>query len=248
MNETIKRVNINGFRHYRVTHDDLIIGIFPSVTSILGETGDKEWLEHWENRIGKEAANRISTDATDRGTVMHRLCELYLNLPMSLSAQDRLVETLAASRLDDEIDQFDTRAKIVGGALFYNYIRANTFVDIAEVIHQEKFVWSKRAGGYAGTLDNLSKLVTGEYAIIDFKTSKKPKEDAQIEDYKMQVAAYAVAVWDRYKIKVSTCRILVSSESSADPQTFVMTPKDIKEYFEKFKLRAKNFYELHPKT
>ena len=248
MSEIIKRVNINGFRHYRVTDDDKVIGVFPSVTSILGETGDKEWLEDWKNRIGEEAANQISGDATKRGTVMHRLCEIYLNLPMSLSANERLNETLDLARLDDEVDQFDNRAMIVGGALFYNYIRANSFVDIAKVIHQEKFVWSTRAGGYAGTLDNLSKLINGEYAIIDFKTAKKPKEEVWIEDYKMQVAAYAVAVWDRFKIQVSICRILISNEATSDPQTFTMSSDDIRIYFEKFKERANKFYKIHPRN
>ncbi|MFA7156773.1 MAG: PD-(D/E)XK nuclease family protein [Bacilli bacterium] len=246
MIETINRVNINGFRHYEVKKDNEVIGVYPSVTSILGETADKEWLENWKNRVGEDVANQISKDATDRGTVMHRLCELYLNLPLSLSKEERLNETLAISRLDDEIDQFDNRAKIVGGSLFYNYIRANTFYDIAKVLYQEKFVWTKRNGGYAGTLDNLSQLITGEYAIIDFKTARKPKSEKDIEDYKLQVAAYAVAVWDRFKIKVSLCKILISSETDHTPQIYTMSSNDIAKYYKKFKLRVQKFYEMHP--
>lgn len=246
MAETIKRIVLNGFRHYEVLNGDELIGTFPSVTSILGETSDKEWLKHWENRIGKEEANLISTDATNRGTVMHRLCEIYLNLPLSLSAKDRLEETLSLSRLDDEVNQFDARSMIVGGALFYNYMRANTFVDIEKVIAQEKFVWSTRAGGFAGTLDNLSLLINGQYAIIDFKTSKRLKEDKDIEDYKLQVAAYAVAVWDRFNIKVDVCRILISCETHSEPQIFTMNSNEIGEYFMKFKKRVFQFYSMHP--
>lgn len=246
MSETIKRVVLDGFRYYQVTQDSQTIGIFPSVTSILGETGDKEWLDKWKGRIGEQKANEISSDATNRGTVMHRLCEIYLNLPMSMSAYDRVNETLSLSRLDDEIDKFDNRAKIVGGALFYNYIRAGSFNDIQKVIAQEKFIWSARNGGYAGTLDNLSQLITDDYAIIDFKTAKKPKDEKWIDDYKLQVAAYAVAVWDRLQIQVSTCRILISNEIDHKPQTFTMTPKDIRDYYIMFRKRLSTFYEMHP--
>lgn len=246
MSETIKRVSLNGFRYYQVTDGEKIIGTFPSVTSVLGETADKEWLVEWRNRIGEKEADLISTDATKRGTVMHRLCEIYLNLPLSLSAKDRLNETLSISRLDDEIDKFDNRAKIIGGALFYNYIRAGSFNDIVKVIAQEKFLWTERDGGYAGTLDNLSELQNAIYGIIDFKTAKKPKEEKYIEDYKLQVAAYAIAVWDRLQIKTTTCRILISNETTHMPQTFIMTSRDIRDYYLMFKDRLAQFYKLHP--
>ena len=41
---------------------------------------------------------------------MHRLCEIYLNLPQSMSAKDRLEDPLAWARIDDEIDQFDVNS------------------------------------------------------------------------------------------------------------------------------------------
>lgn len=246
MSETIKRVIINDLRHYRVVNGTTTIGTFPSVTSILGETSDKSGLDAWRDRIGHDKAHEISTDATQRGTVMHRLCELYLNLPLSLSNYDRLNETLSLSRLDDEIEKFDNRAKIVGGALFYNYIRAGSFNDIKKVIAQERFLWTERDGGYAGTLDNLSQLMTDEHAIIDFKTAKKAKQEKWIDDYKMQVAAYAIAVWDRMQIKTTVCRILISNEASATPQQFVMNAKDIRNYYLMFKDRLDTFYAKHP--
>ena len=87
---------------------------------------------------------------------MHRLCEIYLNLPASMSAKDRLEDTLSLARLDDEIDQFDNRAKIVGGMLFYNFIKSHSFEEIKRVIAQEKFLWTARDGGFAGTVDNVS--------------------------------------------------------------------------------------------
>lgn len=246
MQEKIKRVVLNGFRYYQVCDSSGIIGTFPSVTTVLGETSDKTGLTAWRDRIGHEKADTISQNAANRGTVMHRLCEIYLNLPQSMSSSDRLEETLSLSRLDDEIEKFDNRAKIVGGALFYNYIKAGSFNEIQKVIAQEKFLWTSRDGGYAGTVDNVSQLITDEYGIIDFKTARKPKDEKWIEDYKHQVAAYSVAVWDRLKIKTTTCRIWISNETTDRPQHFSMSSAEMKDYYFKFRERLAKFYELHP--
>ena len=246
MAETIKRVIIDGFRYYQVSTPTEIIGTYPSVTSVLGETSDKTGLDAWRDRVGAETADRIGKDATSRGTVMHKLCELYLNLPASLKPKDRLEETLSLARLDDEIDQFDNRAKIVGGMLFYNFIKSGSFEEIKRVIAQEKFLWTSRDLGFAGTLDNLSILVDDQTAIVDFKTARKPKEEKYIDDYKHQVAAYAVAVWDRMAIKVNTCRIWISNEVDISPQHFRMDSGEMREYYFKFRERLAEFHRLHP--
>ena len=246
MNERIKRVEINGFRYYQISNDTHVVGTYPSVTSVLGETADKTGLEAWRNRIGHQKADQIGRDAADRGTVMHRLCEIYLNLPESMSAKDRLEEALSLSRLDDEIEKFDNRAKIVGGALFYNFIKAGSFNEIKKVIAQEKFLWTHRDGGYAGTVDNVSQLISDDFSIVDFKTAKKPKDEKWIEDYKHQVAAYSVAVWDRLQVKTTACRIWISNEVSDKPQHFTMGASEMKEYYFKFRERLAKFYEKHP--
>ena len=246
MADKIKRVVINGFRYYQVINESGIIGTFPSVTTVLGETSDKTGLNQWRDRIGHAKADQIGQDAANRGTVMHRLCELYLNLPSSLSQKDRLDETLSISRLDDEIEKFDTRAKIVGGMLFYNFIKANSFNEIHKVIAQEKFLWTSRDGGYAGTVDNVSELITGDIGVVDFKTAKKPKDEKWIEDYKHQVAAYSVAIWDRLNIKSTTCKIWISNEVTDKPQHFSISPSEMKEYYFKFRERLAKFYKLHP--
>lgn len=246
MSETINRVTLNGFRYYQVANQNGIIGTYPSVTSVLGETSDKSGLDGWRAHVGAEVADRIGKDATSRGTVMHKLCELYLNLPASLKPKDRLEETLSLARLDDEIEQFDNRAKIVGGMLFYNYIKSGSFEEIKKVIAQERFLWTSRDGGFAGTLDNLSDLVNNQTAIVDFKTARKPKNEKYIDDYKHQVAAYAVAVWDRMGIKVDTCRIWISNETELAPQHFRMDASEIKEYYFKFRERLAKFHEMHP--
>lgn len=246
MSESIKRVVMNGFRYYQVSDSTGIIGTFPSVTSVLGETSDKSGLDAWRDRVGHQKADQIGKDAANRGTVMHRLCEIYLNLPQSMSAKDRLEDTLSLARLDDEIDQFDNRAKIVGGMLFYNFIKSNSFDEIKRVIAQERFLWTARDGGFAGTVDNVSELISNDVAIVDFKTARKPKDEKWIEDYKHQVAAYSVAVWDRMQVKAVTCRIWISNEVSITPQHFRMDSSEMREYYYKFRERLSRFYEMHP--
>jgi RecB family exonuclease len=150
------------------------------------------------------------------------------------------------ARLDDEIDQFDNRAKIVGGMLFYNFVKSNSFDEIKRVIAQEKFLWTVRDGGFAGTVDNVSELITNDVAIVDFKTARKPKDEKWIEDYKLQVSAYSVAVWDRMQVKAVTCRIWISNEVSISPQHFRMDSSEMREYYYKFRERLADFYKKNP--
>jgi len=246
MTEKIKRVEINGFRYYQVSNDGEIVGTYPSVTTVLGETSDKAGLDAWKDRIGIEKADQIGRDSANRGTVMHKLCEIYLNLPSSMKPKDRLEEALAMAKWDDEIEGFDNRAKIVGGMMFYNFVRSNSFDVIKRVICQEKFLWTPRDGGYAGTVDNLSELIDSSNAVVDFKTAKKPKDEKWIEDYKHQVSAYAVAAYDRLKIKVDTCRIWISNEINTEPQYFELNREKIRQYYFSFKDRLIDFHQRHP--
>jgi len=246
-NDTIKRVTLNNKRYYQVNSEEHgQLGPFPSVTTILGSTADTTGIDKWKERVGEAEATRVSQNALDRGNIMHRLCEIYLNLPGSMTTQTRLEETLGLTRLDEEIDKQDNRAKIVGGMMFYNYIRSGSFDRIKKTVMQEQFLWTHRNGGYAGTVDNVSELVDGSFAVIDFKTSRKPKKEEWIEDYKLQVAAYSVAVWDRYKIKISQAQIWISNEQTMDPQYFEMNTEDLKLYYNKFLERLDKFYEMFP--
>jgi hypothetical protein len=251
--ESLERVVINNMRYYKVTQfaDDedktgKVVGIFPSVTSVLGATEDKSFLKRWEKRIGKENAQYITESAGRRGTVMHRLCEIYLGLPSMMNPKDRLEETLRMSVTDKEINEFDNRAKIVGGMLFYNYIRCNTFSIIKETRLTERFLWSIRGGGYAGTVDNVSELWDMTDAVIDFKTSLKAKDPNGIENYKCQVAAYAVAVYDRLGIKCRSAHIMISNEADLEPQTITLDSTELKKYYNKFLERLTEFYTKFP--
>ena len=73
----IKRVQENGLRFYQVTEGEEIIAKLPSVTTILGQTKDMSGLDRWRKKVGEAEADRISNLSMSRGTIMHRLIELY---------------------------------------------------------------------------------------------------------------------------------------------------------------------------
>ena len=122
---------------------------------------------------------------------------------------------------------------------------AKSTLDRINNIHcLETFLYSHYLG-LAGRVDCIAEF-DGELAVIDFKTSRKPKKEEWIEDYKLQVAAYSVAVWDRYKIKISQAQIWISNEQTMDPQYFEMNTEDLKLYYNKFLERLDKFYEMFP--
>ena len=117
--DTIKRVTLNNKRYYQVNSEEHgQLGPFPSVTTVLGSTADTTGIDKWKERVGEAEANRISQNALDRGNIMHRLCEIYLNLPGSMTTRARLEETLALTRLDEEIDKHFVKCCIASSLLY----------------------------------------------------------------------------------------------------------------------------------
>ena len=53
-------------------------GDFPSVTTILGATANKVEIQRWRERVGEAEAERIRSEAADRGNALHEMIERYL--------------------------------------------------------------------------------------------------------------------------------------------------------------------------
>ena len=248
----IKRVIVNGKRHYQINGVEQKL---PSVTSILSGTRDNKFLFEWRKRVGEKEANRISKLSAGRGTVMHKLIELYLETPSDMPYDERIAETMKGAKVDEEIlevNEKKDRAEnpiLIGYNLFMNFMNNNSEFcgKIDNVVASEKFLWTLKGGGYAGTVDNISRLKDGSLKIIDFKSSAKPKREDRIEDYKIQVAAYSIAAWDNLGEKPSGGEIWISNEIQPMPQKFVMEWEDIIEYYKKFRIRLNQFYEKYPK-
>ena len=100
--QKLPRRSVDGKRLYE-TPDGLH---YPSVTTITSQMS-KKGIAEWRARVGNAEANRISTQASNRGTSVHKLCEDYcLNLDMDSKAQPANVEMFKSikSELDAHVD------------------------------------------------------------------------------------------------------------------------------------------------
>ena len=138
----------------------------PSITTVLSYF-KKEGIQAWRNRVGEVEANRISKQASNRGTNVHTLCEKYLNNDTSYHK----------GAFPDALEMFNTIKSVLNR--------------INNIHYQECGLYSTMLG-VAGRVDCIGEF-DGVLSVIDFKTSRKLKTTEQIEDYYMQECFYALA-------------------------------------------------------
>jgi len=252
MIEKIKRVyDKHGNRFYQVTRGGKEVAKLPSVTTIIGCTSDKSGLDEWRKRVGEAEADRISKLSMNRGTIMHRLIELYKSQTNGTPIE-RLqhLEELAAT--DDEVNQFSKDPMGAewleeGWKFFYKFYNNHSdfFTPVKNVLAAEEFLWTSRLGGWAGTVDNISEFDGDIVKVIDYKNSRKPKREEWIQDYYLQAAAYWLAYWDRTGIKANGAEIWIANEKQDTPQRFILTVKDLTFYLKEFLNRRETFREMY---
>jgi|TARA_R110002060_G_scaffold36397_4_gene47401 genome maintenance exonuclease 1 len=231
---------INGKRYYIVGDNK-----FPSVTTILGAMTDSSGIDKWKKRIGEEKANAISRFSANRGTVMHQFCEYFLGSEKE-TVRERLIDAqtlIGPFVIDNGFTEEETN---IGRKLFFNFYNGKCFDRIANVVSIEDTLVSPVMGGYAGRVDIIYKNKKGHLMILDFKSSKKPKKEDWIENYKMQIAAYSLAYWKMTGIKPTGGEIWISNEADGFPQIFEMTFNDIAHYGKKFLGLVKEFHNKYP--
>lgn len=247
----IERVQENGLRFYQVTEGGEVIAKLPSVTTVLGQTKDMSGLEKWRKRVGEKEADRISNLSMSRGTIMHRLIELY-KTKTSGESMERLQQLKEVAKTDDEVNEFKDDEN---GALyleeawkfFYKFWSNSSdyFDQIKEVIEAETFLWTTKAGGWAGTVDNISELVDNKVKIIDYKNSRRPKREEWVIDYYLQASAYFIAWWSMTGRKADGAEIWIANEDDNLPQKFTLTQSDLEFYAKQFIKRRNMFKEKH---
>jgi genome maintenance exonuclease 1 len=186
-----------GSRRYIVEHNGET-RYYPSVTTVLGADPEKKKsLAAWRKRVGEEEANRISKHATGRGEIVHQSCEDYLN-----------------NKEDHLSDRFDANAMFLD-------LKPKLDAHIGYVVAQEVPLVS-HVLKLAGRVDLIAEW-DGELAIIDFKTSRRPKKEEWIGDYKKQIAAYAAMVYEMTGIAIHKGVIPIAVEGDI-PQRFEFNP------------------------
>ena len=157
------RIEDHGTRLYDVNGTRL-----PSVTTILARTKDQKFIKDWKAKVGEQEAERIKNLSSRRGTSMHKFIECY-------------VEDVGY----DDLTGLGQEAKAM----------AEKIIEIGLAPVEEYYgseVTLYYPGLYAGSTD-LVCLHNGKESIVDFKQANRPKREEWIDDYKLQIAAYAMA-------------------------------------------------------
>lgn len=219
------RETIDGKRHYCLPDGSKV----PSVTTILDRTKPqekREALERWKKSVGEARAQQIVTEAANRGTRMHSYLEHYVktgemkDLPGNPFAQPSWF--MAAEVILKGLSHVDEYWG-VEVPLYYS-------------------------GLYAGTTDCVG-VWKGQAAIMDFKQTNKPKKREWIEDYFLQLAAYAAAHNNMHGTDIKTGVILMCAqpktpESQPEYQEFVVEESEFSHWNEQWMRRVEQYYKL----
>ena len=210
-----QREKIEGKRHYVFDTEKL-----PSVTTILDATQPEEKkksLADWAARIGEEAAEKIKSEAAVRGTAMHKILEKYV------------LE-------EGYVDQTNVGKQAHNMAI---QIIQNGLSDVTEYYGTECTLYYP--GLYAGQTD-LVGIHKSQDAIIDFKQSNKPKRPEWIGDYKLQLAAYAMAHNILFNTQITKGVVMMCTKDNYYQQ-FVIEGEEFKQSMHNFLRRVDEYYK-----
>tara|TARA_B110000503_G_scaffold22114_1_gene33924 strand:+ start:420 stop:1088 length:669 start_codon:yes stop_codon:yes gene_type:complete len=190
---------------------------YPSITTVLSLLSKQGILE-WREKVGAEEANKISRQASVRGTAVHKLAEDYLNNEPNW----------AKGAMPSNLNSFSDIRKIMDERL-------------NNIWMQEVFLYSDRLKT-AGQVDCIAEF-DGQLSIVDFKTSRKPKKEEWITSYFIQASFYAAAFYERTGIPIKQGVILITVDGS-EPQVFKINTYDYLPHFLSVRKRYKELNNL----
>jgi hypothetical protein len=213
----LKRETLNGARKY-ITPDGHAV---PSVTTVLDATKPEEAkkaLQNWRNRVGHKQAQAITTEAAGRGTRLHKWLENYVKLG-------------------------DTGEPGTNPYSQQSHKMAKTIID-SGLVHCNEF-WGTEVSlyfpeWYAGTTD-LVGVHNNSEAIIDFKQANKLKKREWIEDYFLQLTAYATAHNQVWGTNIRKGVILMCTKDN-EFQEFIIEGTEFDHYANEWLKRLEQYY------
>ncbi len=182
----------------------------PSVTTILDRTKPEESkraLNEWKKRVGAEKAQQITTEAANRGTRMHTYLEHYVKTGEIRERPGNPFAWASHAMAQVVIDQ---GLKNVGE--FWGVEIPLYFPNL-----------------YAGTTDGAGIHLNDE-AILDYKQTNKPKREEWIDDYKLQLVAYALAHNEVYGTRIRKGVVLMCVRPDMDDQHNIIKPPQYQEF------------------
>src|SRR5210317_86584 len=213
----LSRTSLNGKRVYQCPDGSAVA----SVTTILDSTKDKTHLIEWRKRVGEQNAKRITTEAAGIGTRMHKYLEDYIELGEWPSPGS-----------NPYAKQAFEMAQVV---------YKNALVDVNEIWGSEIGLYFPKI--YAGTTDCVGEY-KGAPCIIDFKQTNKPKKKEWIEDYFLQLVAYAEAHNEIYNTDIKEGHVFMCARDFTYQQ-FDITPLNYSKYKDQWWHRVEEYYIKH---
>jgi genome maintenance exonuclease 1 len=207
------RVEEHGSRTY-----DILGARLPSVTTILGRTKNQQFLKDWKEKVGEQEAERIKNLSSRRGTSMHKFLESYIT-----------------GVGYDDLTELGQKAKPM----------AEKIIEIGLAPVEEYYgseVTLYYPGLYAGSTD-LVCIHNGKDTIIDFKQANRPKKEEWIEDYYLQIAAYAMAHDYVHKSQIEQGIIMVCTPDLYY-QEFKVNGAKLRQWKHKFLKRLDMYHDL----
>lgn len=219
--KSLKQINSEaGPRVYDVGEERKL----PSVTTILSATKSKETeeaLKEWRKNVGEEEATRIVTKSTSMGSHMHDNLEKYI---------------LA------EGGEYEAKGVILA-KMMTKLIIKHGLSKVDEVWGTEVQLYYPEL--YAGTTD-LCAVVDGIPSIVDYKNSRKAKREEWIEDYCLQLCAYATAHNELYNTNIRQGVIMLATHD-LQYQEFILSGQKFDKYTIQWARRVEQYYNELPK-
>jgi genome maintenance exonuclease 1 len=215
--EAIKRIDTPEGRRYATPDGEKL----PSVTTILDATKSeesKQALQNWRKRVGAQRATEITTEAAGRGTRMHKWLENYV-------------------KTGETGEPGSNPYSIQSHAMAHSIIKQG-LINCSEYWGTEVPVYYPKV--YAGTTD-LCGVHNGSEAIIDFKQTNRPKKREWIEDYFVQLCAYATAHNELHGTSIRKGVILMCDPNSVY-QEFIIEGEEFDSYVDKWFERIEQYY------
>lgn len=229
--QPIPRVVMDGKRFY-ATPDGKNL---PSVTTILDKTKSQDKIDslnRWRKSVGVEKAQQITTEAANRGTRMHTYLEDYVKTG---AIKDRTSNPYSWPS------------------------HAMAHVVVEQGLKNVTEFWGIEVplyflGVYAGTTDGAG-IHLHQEAILDYKQTNKPKRREWIEDYFVQLCAYAEAHNELHGTKIRKGVILMCVKPDLNEQMEIIKPPEYQEFvlegaeFEQYRTmwwkRVEQYYMLN---
>jgi genome maintenance exonuclease 1 len=169
-----------------------------SITSVISHYSKAKFAK-WRKRVGEEEANRITKRATSRGTDTHTLIESYL--------------------LNEELSEVQPISEMLFKLAKPTLNRINNIHCLESSLYSEIL-------GVAGSVDTIGEF-DGELAVIDYKTSAKPKPREWLEGYFVQTMFYGMALYEMTDIQIKKLVIIMTCENG---ECVVYEERDLEKY------------------